>query len=329
MSSFKVFLSVVIVVRNHSKSCEKTISNLHSFVSSLVTDYEIIIIDNGSDDDTISALKRLVIKKNVSNLQVFALTKRVDLDVASWAGIENALGDVIAVIDPLVDNVELLSEMLNKAVSGFDVVFSKNLIVTPQKFLYRFSLVIFNSIYKFASQIDLPNEAPSYRLISRAVVNFISQHPRPFVAYRHLPITAGFNRSIINYSSPHNTSNTRGLREGYDRGMRLIFSTTQIPMRLVTFLSIFGATINLIYALYVVLIGFFQTNVSPGWVSLSLQQSGMFFLISIVLFVLGEYILQMVALSNEGPPYHIAQEFNSVLMTRYEKLNIEEMRSKL
>ena len=57
---------------------------------------------------------------------------------------------------------------------------------------------------------------------------------------------------------------------------------------------------------------------------MSLQQSGMFFLISLVLLVLGEYILHMASLSNEGPLYHVGQEFTSARMTRREKLNIED-----
>jgi hypothetical protein len=86
----------------------------------------------------------------------------------------------------------------------------------------------------------------------------------------------------------------------------------------------FGAVANLFYSVYVVAIALFKSNVAPGWISFSLQQSGMFFLISLVLLVLGEYILNMVSLSNEGPPYHVAQEFTSACMTRREKLNIEE-----
>ena len=51
----------------------------------------------------------------------------------------------------------------------------------------------------------------------------------------------------------------------------------------------------------------------------------MFFLLSLVLLVLGEYILNMVSLTNEGPPYHVAQEFTSTRMTRREKLNVEQV----
>jgi len=112
--------------------------------------------------------------------------------------------------------------------------------------------------------------------------------------------------------------------ESFDRGMRMLVSTTRGPMRLVTTLSLFGAVSNVVYSAYVIAIAFFKADVAPGWVTLSLQQSGMFFLISLVLLVLGEYILHMASLSNEGPAYHVAQEFTSARMTRREKLNVEE-----
>lgn len=100
-------------------------------------------------------------------------------------------------------------------------------------------------------------------------------------------------------------------------------------MRIVTSLSLFGALANLLYSVYVVLIGIFKRDVAPGWISLSLQQSGMFFLLSLVLLVLGEYILNMVRLNNEGPPYHVSQELTSARLIRKERLNVEEAATQL
>ncbi len=148
------------------------------------------------------------------------------------------------------------------------------------------------------------------------------------MTYRHLPATGGFARVRLNYSAAPKLTHTKRLGESIDRGMRLLVSTTRAPMRLVTSLSLFGAVANLVYSVYVVVVGFLKTDVAPGWISLSLQQSGMFFLISLVLLVLGEYILHMVSLSNEGPLYHVGQEFTSARMTRSEKLNIEEVSAK-
>jgi hypothetical protein len=115
------------------------------------------------------------------------------------------------------------------------------------------------------------------------------------------------------------------LVDGFDRGIQILVSTSRAPLRAVTTLSLFGAVANVLYAVYVLVIGFFKQDVEPGWVSVSLQQSGMFFLISLVLLVLGEYILHMAALSNEAPEYHLAQEFTSARISRRERLNVERV----
>jgi hypothetical protein len=323
-----IFLSLVITIRNQSNEIQSLLVQVSQLLSEYVSDHEIIIIDCASDDDTLVKLKALTASDGLPNLQVYALTKEVDADTAAWVGLENALGDFVAVIDPLADDVGFLPELLDKAVNGADVVFASNTSPQTQKLAYRITKTVFNGLYKHLSGIDLAKEAPQYRILSRAVVNFILQHPQPAMTYRHLPATGGFARVNLNYSATPKDLQPKKLRDSIDRGMRLLVSTTRAPMRLVTMLSLFGAVSNLVYSIYVVAIAFLKSDVAAGWISLSLQQSGMFFLISLVLFVLGEYILNMVSLSNEGPPYHIGQEFTSARMTRHEKLNIEEIASK-
>lgn len=324
MIFYPVFLSVVLVVRNQSAQLEETLKDAEAGLAELVSDYELIIVDNASNDDSVSVLKALTGERGLANLQVYALTKEVDADTASWVGLENALGDFVAVIDPLADDIHFLPKMLDKAVHGAEVVFATNAQKSPQSMAYRAAYAVFYGLYKRLNGIHLAREAPQYRLLSKRVVNFILQHPQPAMTYRHLPATGGFARINLDYSAPPKMAQTKRLWESMDRGMRLLVSTTRAPMRLVTMLSLFGAGANLLYSFYVVAIGLFKPDVAPGWVSLSLQQSGMFFLISLVLLVLGEYIVNMVSLSNEGPLYHVGQEFTSARMTRHEKLNIEE-----
>ena len=328
MSFFPVFLSVVLVVRNHSAHLELLLAEAASSVSNLVSDYEIIIVDNASDDDSISILKSMTTENGYPNLQVYALTKLVDADTAFWVGLENALGDFVAVIDPMADDISFLPQMLDKAVSGADVVFATNEQNVAQSLAYRCANAVFNGLYQRFNGIHLVKEAPQYRVLSKRVINFILQHPQPAMTYRHLPATGGFSRANLNYSAKPRASRTKHLWDSIDRGMRLLVSTTGAPMRLVTALCLFGASANLVYSVYVVAVALLSPHVAPGWVSMSLQQSGMFFLFSLVLLVLGEYILTMVSLSNEGPLYHVAQEFTSARMTRHEKLNIEEVGQK-
>ena len=323
MAFFPIFLSVVFVVRNQSERLGLMLENATDGIRDIVSDYELVIVDNASDDDSVSVLRGLAGEDGLANLQVYALTKEVDGDTASWVGLENALGDFVVVIDPQLDDIEFLSEMLENCLRGADVVFASNQIKPAQSLAYRAAFAAFNRLYKTFNGVDLAKEAPRYRALSRRVVNFILQHPQPAITYRHLPATGGFSRANLTYSAPPRNAQTKRLGENIDMGMRLLVSTTRAPMRLVTMLSLFGATANLVYSIYVLAVAFLMPDVAPGWVSLSLQQSGMFFLISLVLMVLGEYMLHAASLSNEGPLYYVGQEFTSARMTRREKLNVE------
>lgn len=324
MTSFPVFLSTVFVVRNQSSFLKEILEETIKYIKPLVSDFELIIVDNASDDDSILVLKSLTSETGLPNLQVYALTQEVDSDTAAWAGLENALGDFVAVIDPFSEDIAFLSTMIDSAVSGADVVFAHNQAPSSHSIIYRIASLVYDNLYRAFNGIQLSKEAPQYRLLSKKVVNFILQHAQPAISYRHLPATGGFSRANLGYSAARKQLGTKRLMESIDRGIRLLVSTTRAPMRLVTSISLFGAIANLFYSLYVVAVAIFKTDVAPGWISLSLQQSGMFFLISLVLLVLGEYILHMASLSNEGPLYHISQEFTSAQITRREKLNVED-----
>ena len=327
MTYFPIFLSVVLVVRNQSKELYSILSDSTAVISSLVSDYELIVIDNASDDKSVALLKKLTGEGGLPNLQIFALTKEVDTDTASWVGVESALGDFVAVIDLASDDLSFLPAMLEQAVEGADVVFASNKQKTTQRLPYRTCSNIFNRLYQSFNGINLAKEAPSYRVLSKRVVNFILQHPMPQVTYRHLPATGGFTKANLSYTAQPRSSRPKRLGDSIDRGMRLLVSTNNGPMRLVTMFSMFGAGANLFYSIYVIAVALLKSDVAPGWVTLSLQQSGMFFLISLVLLILGEYILYMASLTNEGPTYHVAQEFTSAIIMRREKLNIEEARA--
>ena len=189
MILFPVFLSVVLVVRNQSSQLVQVLQEIEESISALVSDYEIIVVDNASTDDSVAILKTITGEKGQANLQVYALTKEVDSDTASWVGLENALGDFVSVIDPWTDGIAFLNQMLDKAVSGADVVFAQNEQKPSHSFAYGSAYAAFNVLYKYFNGIHLAKDAPHYRVLSKRVINFILQHPQPAVTYRHLPAT--------------------------------------------------------------------------------------------------------------------------------------------
>ena len=319
----QIFLSAVLIVRNQQNTISDYLTNSISILEHLATDYEIIVIDNASTDDTVQKLRALASNNGLPNIQVSALTKEVDFEVAACAGIESCLGDYVAVLNPLYDDFNQIERLVDAAISGVDVVFAYNEKQPRTTLPYRACAELFNLLYKTTKNIDIAKDSPQYRLMSRKVVNYILQHSSLSASYRHLPITGGFSKQTVNYTASVDHIRPRRLNESFDRGIKLLISSTRAPIRLANFLCVFAAFANIIYSLYVVFIAILKSDVTPGWITLSLQQSGMFFLISLVLLILGEYVANIIQLNGNNPGYHVANEFNSVKISRHEKLNIE------
>jgi glycosyltransferase involved in cell wall biosynthesis len=317
-------LSVVVVVQDRASDVRALAMQLTERLSALASPYELVFVDNGSRDETLAELRRMTRDGALPDLQVYALHRTVDKDVAAWAGVENALGDYVAVVEPEEGAIGTIAPMLAAAEGGADIVFAVDVAAKARgRSLHARLERGFRALFSRFSGIDVQREAPYVRMVSRRVVNFILQYPLPAQRYRFVAATGGFTRSYLDYASVGEARH-RSIGESVERGVRLLTTTTRAPLRLVNMLCAFGAAANMLYTVYVVAIALLKRDVAPGWVTLSLQQSGMFFLISLVLLVLGEYVLHVASLSSEGPPYHITQEFTSTARMRERALNVEE-----
>lgn len=319
-----VLLSVVLIAQNDACRIASFIRTAGGLLFSLVSDYEIVIVDNGSTDETVSILRGLASEGGEANLQVYSLAGRVDDLTARWVGIENSLGDIIVCLDPRHGDLEQLELLARQAANGNDIVFTmrtfpKGRASLLSTLLYR----AFGVATKLFTGLDLDSYSTSLIAISRRVVNYLLQFPDPQIKFRNLASMTGFRRTSIRIPLQRISSNTIKLRESLARGIQLVTSSSESPLRLATSLSAVGAFASLAYSVYVVLIWIFKQDVAPGWVSLSMQQSGMFFLISLVLLVLSEYVLEISRKANSGPACYVADEFTSARLTRKERLNVE------
>lgn len=324
MSKFDAFVSVVMVVRDRQNIVEPLLRAVSEQTQCCLRDYEIVVVDNGSTDGTVGRLESLV--HELPNVQVYCLVKPCDDDVALIAGLENSIGDYVLVLDPHAGAAEALPRFLESAISGHDVVYGENRQETEcQGQAYKLLRRTFFGLYRLLTGQSLPLLAARNRVMSRSVVNYLLQHPNAHLLYRIMPATlVGFKSAVVSYdgTSTVGAKPRRALKAELHKGLTLLLSSSTVPMRITTLLCLTGAVLNILYSVYVMGIHFFKEDVAPGWVTLSLQTSGMFFLFSLVLAILSEYILRVLANSAREPLFHVAREFGSEQMSRREKLNV-------
>ena len=318
-----VMISVVMVVRDQQPRLAAWLGALEATIRPIVRDYEIIVVDNGSGDQSVDTLETLTAQH--PNLQIYCLSSPVTQDVAVMAGLEQAIGDYMLAYDPHLDDMAQIGVMLTEAVErGNDVVLARALDVKQDSRLYDTLARCYIRLFRFISGLDLRVDTPRFRLLSRRVVNYILQHEDAAVIYQVVPVASGFKRSLLEYrhAQPITDAPPKHVLEGIKRGLSLMVGTSMVPMRFASITSLLAALLSLLYSFYVVGVFFFKDGVMPGWTTLSLQMSGMFFLLSLALAILAEYVVHISALASRRPQYHIAREFRSNQITREQRLNI-------
>jgi hypothetical protein len=319
-----IFLSVVFVIHDKFDVLYRVIENIQNDLSYLVSDYEIIIIDNCSTEIKSAHLKQLTSEKGASNLQIYKLAGRVDDLTARWVGFENSIGDVIVSFDPLNDSVECLRLITKAFKEDIDIVFTRKEFPRDRKSIIRRIIYKgFGKAAKIGAGLNLDSYSSSLIGINRKVLNYLLQFSDPKMKFRNLPSMTGFNRSVVGIKSSLKHNTNLQLISSLSRGLRLITSSSKSPLRIATTLSAIGAFLSFSYSIYIFLIWMLKKDLTPGWISISLQQSGMFFLFSLVLLILSEYVLELSRKSNSGPNFYITEEYTSSKLNRKERLNVE------
>lgn len=320
---YDLLLSVITVCHDDADLLSQRIPELSAMLENLVSDYEIVIIDNGSRDNSVGILESLT--SRLPNLQIFCLPAPIDSDTARLVGMEQAIGDQLVLWDIERDAITAIPDMLAASHDGAEIVLADagKTARPPQRLLYRLLSHLYIRLMRSITGFDLRSDAPRFRLMSRRTANYVLEHDNAALTYQLLPLLAGFKRTTLNVSpfdaiKPHRAS----LRRGMNRGLGLLVHSGPAPLRLATLMAIGTAFLSLLYSGYVLVNYLLNPKIAAGWTTLSLQISGLFFMLSIAVALLAEYVLQMGMNQGRKPNAFIAREFRSPDFSRERKLNV-------
>ncbi|HRD61643.1 MAG TPA: glycosyltransferase [Nocardioides sp.] len=311
MRTRDIFVSVVLRVRNAEAAVGPALARLSAVMEGHFAFYEVIVVDDASTDATRARIAE--VQARARNIQLYGLARRKGDNIALTAGLDHAIGDMIVMLDLLLDPPELIPQMVARALEGVDIVYALPRARSAGLGIGQMATRGFVAGLARLNGVDAPQAMSSYRLLSRTVLNYMLAAVARHRSLMFLPALSGYPYATLDYDRLAGASGASG-RERVGKAVDLVFSTSARPLRIITLMSLGISVMTLVYALYSVLVYVVRDDVAKGWTSLSLQISGLFFLVCIILAVMSEYILQILEATTQHPRYHIAAQRQSATM---------------
>src|SRR3954470_6900552 len=221
---------------------EETIDQLRSIVSH----YEIILVDDGTTDDSRERVQSLLAHHDF--VRFLKLSRHFGEETAITAGLDAAIGDYVIVMLPNMDPPALIPKFIEHARSEADIVYGVRLHRKNEPFWYRIGARTFYWYINTVVKAGIPEDSTQFRCMSRQVVNAITQIRGPDQYLRLLTSYIGFRKRALPYA-PVNRSGAaivRPKREAIHLARALIMDHTTHPLRTVSWIGLVIAAFNFI-----------------------------------------------------------------------------------
>jgi len=191
-------ISVVVPCYNEEAVIGLTHPRLSTALSALGHSYEIVYVNDGSRDRTLELLAG--VQRGDPHVRVVGFSRNFGHQIAVTAGIDNAEGDAIVVIDAdLQDPPELIGAMLEKWREGFDVIYGRR---TERQGESAFKRASAGAFYRFLNRLSdtpIPLDTGDFRLIDRSVADAMRKMPEHDRFLRGMVAWIGFSQYALDY----------------------------------------------------------------------------------------------------------------------------------
>jgi dolichol-phosphate mannosyltransferase len=314
MTRERHLLSIVVPVFNEEETISETVRRLLDLRAGLFqeVDVEILFVDDGSKDCSLTLLRQLSVKNEC--LKVISFSRNFGHQIAITAGIDMAQGDFVAVIDAdLQDPPELIAAMYRMALTGHDVVYGKRRSRAGESVFKKATAAVFYRFLNYMCETKIPTDTGDFRLMSRNVVDAFKQMRERHRFVRGMVPWLGFKSVALEYERVERFAGTTKypLKKMVALAINAILSFSSKPLTIAIRLGLLTVCVGVAGGLYMLYLKLF-TNISvPGLTAI---------LLSIVIFsgvqifllgLVGEYIARIFEEIKGRPLYLIAETINT------------------
>jgi dolichol-phosphate mannosyltransferase len=302
--------SVIIPVYNEEENVAKLYTRLSQVMEKLSPDYELIFINDGSKDRTLSLVKEH--SKKDTKVGYINLSRNFGHQIAVSAGLDACHGSRIIIIDAdLQDPPELILEMNQKMNDGFEVVYARRKKRKGESAAKLLTAKLFYRLLSNIASIEIPLDTGDFRIMDRKVVDVLKAMPEQNKFLRGQISWIGFRQSYVEY----NRDERQGGKTGYTYGKMFRFaldgitSFSDAPLRMASWMGFMVSGVAFIALIYALVGKYILHNSEPGWASIIVSILFLGGIQLITLGIMGEY-MSRISSNVKKRPLYIVDESN-------------------
>src|ERR1039457_3465935 len=306
-----MLLSVVIPVYNEAEALPFLFRSLLQVLRNMDCDYEVILVNDGSRDDTSQLL--VSASETDRRIKVLGFSRNFGHQAAITAGLDFATGDAVVVMDAdLQDPPELLPEMVELFRRGYDVVSAQRVQRDGETIFKRATASFFYWIMRRMVDERMLSEVGDFRLFSRAAIVAIRSFREQHRFMRGLVAWLGLKEVIV----PFHRQERSGGDTKYSLPKMLRFAWTAIssfsalPLRFSLAIGLFVAFGGFAYLIYTVYAALVLKITVPGWTSLVALQVIFSGATLTAIGLLGDYVARIYEEAKGRPLYVLSDTVN-------------------
>jgi polyisoprenyl-phosphate glycosyltransferase len=304
-NNFRV--SVIIPVFNE-EGCIRIIADRLIELLSVYPDFELLFIDDGSIDNSLSILRELHSENTKINFLSFS--RNFGHQNALRAGTMYACGDCIISMDgDLQHPPEMIPKLIEKWKEGCDIVYTIRKDDQGTSLYKKFTARMFYKLMNGLSDINFEQGEADFRLIDRRAAEELNKLSENAIFFRGIVKWLGYNQTGIEYRPDKRVWG----KTKYSRKKMFSLAVSGItgfsikPLRISTLFGIAIALLSLLYGMYALYIKFFTDRSVEGWTSVFFMVTFIGGIQLIILGIIGEYIGNIFLESKKRPHYIIRE----------------------
>jgi dolichol-phosphate mannosyltransferase len=300
-------LSVVVPLYNEEATLPELYRRLTSALEALGMAYELVLVDDGSQDATPQRLDHL--HETDARVVGLHLTRNFGHQAAISAGLDRARGAAVVVMDgDLQDPPEFIEQLVEPWRAGYEVVYAVRA-VRPERFWKRAAYFCFYRLLRAISDLDIPVDSGDFCLMDRQVVDVLCHLPERMRFIRGLRSYVGFRQVGVPYRRAARAAGEPKYTCRALVGLAVdgLVSFSSVPLNLVSYLGAFGAALTALFGAWVVLDAVLGRRVPAGWSCTLLAVLFLSTLQLVSLGIVGEYV-RRIFLEVKGRPAYIVRD---------------------